>query len=289
VYVRRQIVHNAYVVADLERRGAVFVEELDEVPDDALVVFSAHGVAPAVREDATQRGLAVVDATCPLVAKVHTEARRALRDGNTVVFIGHPNHDESEGLLGEDPDPAHPRIRLVETAREAKELEVEDPARLSFLTQTTLAEDDAADIVAALRTAFPDIGEPPSSDICYATTNRQRAIRDIAAEVDTVLVIGSRNSSNSLRLVEVAQRAGAAAYLIDGADEIDPAWLADSDSVGVTAGASAPPPLVDEVVDALSGLGAVLREEPPGVVESFRFTLPPMPAAPAGRHGPAVG
>ena len=289
VYVRRQIVHNAYVVADLERRGAVFVEELDEVPDDAMVVFSAHGVAPAVRDDATRRGLSVVDATCPLVAKVHTEARRALRNGNTVVFIGHPNHDESEGLLGEDLDPANPRIRLVETAREAKELEVDDPTRLSYLTQTTLAEDDAADIVAALKTAFPNIGEPPSSDICYATTNRQRAIRDIAEEVDTVLVVGSRNSSNSLRLVEVAQRAGAAAYLIDGADEIDPAWLADSDSVGVTAGASAPPPLVDEVVDALSGLGAILREDPPGVEESYRFTLPPMPIAPAGRGGPAGG
>ncbi|HXR73062.1 4-hydroxy-3-methylbut-2-enyl diphosphate reductase, partial [Actinocrinis sp.] len=284
VYVRRQIVHNAYVVADLERRGAVFVEELDEVPDDVPVVLSAHGVAPAVREDATQRGLTVVDATCPLVAKVHTEARRALRDGNTVVFIGHANHDESEGLLGEDPDPANPRIRLVENARQAKELEVEDPGKLAYLTQTTLAEDEAADIVSALRATFPTILEPPSSDICYATTNRQRAIRDIAAEVDVVLVVGSQNSSNSKRLVEVAERAGAASYLIDGADEIDPAWLVGARSVGLTAGASAPPKLVDEVAQALAGLGPVDREDPPGVEESYKFTLPPMPSLRTARR-----
>jgi len=288
VYVRRQIVHNAYVVADLERRGAVFVEELDEVPDDAPVVLSAHGVAPVVRDDASRRGLTVVDATCPLVAKVHTEARRALRDGNTVVFIGHPNHDESEGLLGEDPDPDNPRIRLVENARQAKELEVEDPSRLAYLTQTTLAEDEAEDIVAALRATFPTIAEPPSSDICYATTNRQRAIRDIAAEVDVVLVVGSQNSSNSKRLVEVAERAGAAAYLIDGADEIDPAWLAGAASIGLTAGASAPPKLVDEVADALAGLGPVDREDPPGVEESYRFTLPPMPPPDAARRSASL-
>jgi 4-hydroxy-3-methylbut-2-enyl diphosphate reductase len=287
VYVRREIVHNAYVVADLKRRGAVFVEELDEVPDGVPVVLSAHGVAPAVREEAARRGLAVVDATCPLVAKVHTEARRALRDGNTVVFIGHANHDESEGLLGEDPDPVNPRIRLVETAKQAKELEVEDPGRLAYLMQTTLAEDEAADIVNALRATFPAVIEPPSSDICYATTNRQRAIRDIAAEVDVVLVVGSQNSSNSKRLVEVAERAGAAAYLIDGADEIDPAWLTAARSVGLTAGASAPPKLVDEVADALSGLGPVDREDPPGVEESYKFTLPPMPPpATARRTGP---
>lgn len=289
VYVRRQIVHNAYVVADLERRGAVFVEELDEVPDDVPVVLSAHGVAPAVREDAVRRGLAVVDATCPLVAKVHTEARRALRDGNTVVFIGHANHDESEGLLGEDPDPDNPRIRLVETARQAKELEVEDSAKLAYLMQTTLAEDEAEDIVAALRATFPAITEPPSSDICYATTNRQRAIRDIAAEVDVVLVVGSQNSSNSKRLVEVAERAGAAAYLIDGADEIDPGWLAGARSVGLTAGASAPPKLVDEVADALAGLGPVDREDPPGVEESYKFTLPPMPPVATARRNAGPG
>jgi 4-hydroxy-3-methylbut-2-enyl diphosphate reductase len=285
VYVRRQIVHNAYVVADLERRGAVFVEELDEVPDDTPVVLSAHGVAPAVRDEAARRSLTVVDATCPLVAKVHTEARRALRDGNTVVFIGHPNHDESEGLLGEDPDPANPRIRLVESPQQAKELTVSDPGRLAYLTQTTLAEDEAADIVAALRTTFPGIAEPPSSDICYATTNRQRAIRDVAADVDVVLVIGSQNSSNSKRLVEVAERAGAAAYLVDGPDEVDPGWLAGAGSVGLTAGASAPPRLVDAVAAALAGLGLVDREDRPGVEESYKFTLPPMPVPATGRPG----
>jgi 4-hydroxy-3-methylbut-2-en-1-yl diphosphate reductase len=285
VYVRRQIVHNAYVVADLERRGAVFIEELDEAPDGVPVVLSAHGVAPAVREEAAGRGLAVIDATCPLVAKVHTEARRALRDGQTVVFVGHPNHDESEGLLGEDPDPAHPRIHLVETARQARELTVPDPANVAYLTQTTLAEDEAADIVEALRATFPGIVQPPSSDICYATTNRQRAIRDVAAQVDVVIVVGSANSSNSRRLVEVAERAGAAAHLVDGPEEIDPAWLADAASVGLTAGASAPPLLVDAVVEALSGLGSVQREYPPGVEESYRFTLPPMPESAPRRRG----
>jgi len=290
VYVRRQIVHNVYVVADLESRGAVFVEELSQVPDGVPVVLSAHGVAPAVREEAAARGLTVVDATCPLVAKVHTEARRALRDGNTVVFIGHPNHDESEGLLGEDqpqhPDPAsagapdsapRPRIHLVETPEEARALQVADPGHLSYLTQTTLAEDEAAGVIEALRETFPLINEPPSSDICYATTNRQRAIREIAGQVDLVLVIGSANSSNSLRLVEVAQRSGAPAHLIDGPEEIDPAWLAGVGAVGVTAGASAPPLLVDAVVNALAGLGRVWREEPPGIEESYKFTLPPMP------------
>ena len=278
VYVRRQIVHNVVVVADLERRGAVFVEELSEVPDGVPVVLSAHGVAPAVREEAAARGLTVVDATCPLVAKVHTEARRALRDGNTVVFIGHPDHDESEGLMGEDPqDAASPRIHLVETADQARALQVADAGHLSYLTQTTLAEDEAADVVAALRETFPLINEPPSSDICYATTNRQRAIREIAGRVDLVLVIGSANSSNSLRLAEVARRAGAPAHLIDGPAEIDPAWLAGVGSVGLTAGASAPPVLVDAVVQALSGLGRVQREQPPGIEESYKFTLPPMP------------
>ena len=281
VYVRRQIVHNVYVVADLERRGAVFVEELAEVPDGVPVVLSAHGVAPAVREEAAARGLTVVDATCPLVAKVHTEARRALRDGNTVVFIGHPDHDESEGLLGEDPGHRTggpgPRIHLVETPEQARALAVADTGHLSYLTQTTLAEDEAAGVIAALRETFPLINEPPSSDICYATTNRQRAIREIAGRVDLVLVVGSANSSNSLRLAEVARRAGAPAYLIDGPAEIDPAWLAGVGSVGLTAGASAPPLLVDAVVSALAGLGRIRREEPPGIEESYKFTLPPMP------------
>ncbi|WP_051451844.1 4-hydroxy-3-methylbut-2-enyl diphosphate reductase [Actinospica robiniae] len=284
VYVRRQIVHNTFVVADLERRGAVFVEELSEVPDGVPVVLSAHGVAPSVRLEADARGLAVVDATCPLVAKVHTEARRALRDGSTVVFIGHPNHDESEGLMGEDPDPSRPRIHLVETPEQAKALEVPDRERVAYLMQTTLAEDEAAQVVDALRTAFPGIGEPPSSDICYATTNRQRAIRDVAAEADVVLVIGSPNSSNSLRLVEVAERAGAAAYLADGPEQIDPDWLAGAGTIGLTAGASAPAQLVESVVEALAALGPIRREEPAGIEETYRFSLPPMPALPTTKR-----
>ncbi|HET9173527.1 MAG TPA: 4-hydroxy-3-methylbut-2-enyl diphosphate reductase, partial [Actinospica sp.] len=280
VYVRRQIVHNTYVVADLERRGAVFVEELDEVPDGVPVVLSAHGVAPAVRLEADARGLAVVDATCPLVAKVHTEARRALRDGNSVVFIGHPNHDESEGLMGEDPNPEAPRIHLVETPEQAKALEVPDADRVAYLMQTTLAEDEASHVVKALRETFPGIGEPPSSDICYATTNRQRAIRDVAAGADVVLVVGSPNSSNSLRLVEVAERAGATAHLVDGPEQVDPDWLAGAGVVGITAGASAPAPLVEAVVAALAALGPIRREEPSGIEETYRFTLPAMPALP---------
>ncbi|HTJ65975.1 MAG TPA: 4-hydroxy-3-methylbut-2-enyl diphosphate reductase [Actinospica sp.] len=281
VYVRRQIVHNTYVVADLERRGAVFVEELDEVPDGVPVVLSAHGVAPAVRLEADARGLAVVDATCPLVAKVHSEARRALRDGNSVVFIGHPNHDESEGLMGEDPNPAAPRIHLVETPEQVEALEVPDPDRVAYLMQTTLAEDEAEHVVKALRETFPGIGEPPSSDICYATTNRQRAIRDVAAGADVVLVVGSPNSSNSLRLVEVAERAGAAAYLVDSPEQVDPEWLAGAGVVGITAGASAPAPLVEAVVAALAALGPIRREEPAGIEETYRFTLPAMPALPS--------
>jgi 4-hydroxy-3-methylbut-2-enyl diphosphate reductase len=247
-------------------------------------VLSAHGVAPSVRLEADARGLAVVDATCPLVAKVHTEARRALRDGNSVVFIGHPNHDESEGLLGEDPDPDNPRIHLVETPEQAKSLEVDDRGRMSYLMQTTLAEDEASQVVDALRNAFPGIAEPPSSDICYATTNRQRAIRDVAADADVVLVVGSPNSSNSLRLVEVARRAGAAAYLVDGPDQIDPDWLAGAGALGLTAGASAPAPLVEAVVSALAALGPIRREEPKGIEETYRFTLPAMPALPTTKR-----
>ena len=280
VYVRRQIVHNTYVVADLERQGAVFVEELNEVPDGVPVVLSAHGVAPSVRLEADARRLAVVDATCPLVAKVHSEARRALRDGNSVVFIGHPNHDESEGLMGEDPDPMDPRIHLVESPEQVKALEVPDPERVAYLMQTTLAEDEASHVVKALRETFPGIGEPPSSDICYATTNRQRAIRDVAAGADVVLVVGSTNSSNSLRLVEVAERAGAAAHLVDGPEQIDPEWLVGAGVVGLTAGASAPAPLVEGVVAALAALGPIRREEPAGIEETYRFTLPAMPALP---------
>ena len=213
VYVRRQIVHNAHVVADLERQGAVFVEELDEVPDNTAVVFSAHGVAPAVREEAARRELTVVDATCPLVAKVHTEARRFAGRGDTVLLIGHDGHDETEGTLGEAPG----RITLVRDVEEAAAIQVPDPSRVSYLMQTTLAVDEAMEIVDVLRARFPSIQSSPTEDICYATTNRQQSARAVAAECDVVIVLGSRNSSNSLRLVEVAERAGTPAHLVDDA------------------------------------------------------------------------
>ena len=218
VYVRKQIVHNTHVVADLERRGAVFVEELDEVPDGAAVVFSAHGVSPAVRADAERRGLDVLDATCPLVAKVHAEARRFAGRGDTIVLIGHAGHEEVDGTLGEAPD----RTVLVRSAADVASLEVEDPTRVSYLTQTTLAVDEASEVVDALRARFPELRGPGSDDICYATTNRQDAVRAIAAESDVVLVVGSANSSNSVRLVEVARREGTPAYLVDGVSDIRP-------------------------------------------------------------------
>ena len=270
VYVRRQIVHNAHVVHDLERRGAVFVDELDEVPDGTTVVFSAHGVASAVRVEAARRGLNVIDATCPLVAKVHSEARRFAARGDTVLLIGHNGHDETEGTLGEVPG----KITLVQTPEEAEHVHVRDPAKVSFLMQTTLAVDDAADTVGVLRRRFPLIESPPTDDICYATTNRQQAVKQIAAECDVVVVLGSRNSSNSLRLVEVAERAGARAQLVDDATEILPEWLAGARRVGITAGASAPPHLVDEVIATLRSFGPVEVVERVHTTEDVTFTLP---------------
>jgi 4-hydroxy-3-methylbut-2-en-1-yl diphosphate reductase len=271
VYVRRQIVHNTHVVADLEARGAVFVDELTAVPDGATVVFSAHGVAPAVRDEAARRGLDVVDATCPLVAKVHAEARRFAGRGDTVILIGHAGHDEIEGTLGEAPQ----RTVLVESVADAASVHVEDPGRVSYLTQTTLAVDETAAIVEALRARFPEIRGPASEDICYATTNRQNALTAVAAEADLVLVVGSDNSSNSRRLVEVAHRYGAAAHLVDEASDIRPEWLRDARVIGVTAGASAPPQLVDGVVTALAGLGPVSVAERGTVQEAVTFTMPP--------------
>jgi 4-hydroxy-3-methylbut-2-enyl diphosphate reductase len=270
VYVRRQIVHNAHVVRDLERSGAVFVDELDEVPDDTTVVFSAHGVAPAVRQEASRRNLNVIDATCPLVAKVHTEARRFVGRGDTVLLIGHDRHDETEGTLGEVPG----RITLVQTPEEAEQVEVSDPSRVAYLMQTTLAVDDAAETVEVLRRRFPLIESSATDDICYATTNRQQAVKAIAGESELVLVLGSRNSSNSLRLVEVAQRAGVEAHLVDDATEIEPAWLAGTARIGVTAGASAPPHLVDEVIGMLQALGPVEVVERVHTTERIEFTLP---------------
>jgi 4-hydroxy-3-methylbut-2-enyl diphosphate reductase len=268
VYVRRQIVHNAHVVADLQSQGAVFVDELDEVPDGTTVVFSAHGVAPAVREEAARRQLTVVDATCPLVAKVHTEARRFLGRGDNVLLIGHDGHDETEGTLGEG------TITLVQTPEEAEHVEIDDPSKVSFLMQTTLAIDDANQVVDVLRRRFPLIESPPTEDICYATTNRQDAVRAIADEADLVLVVGSQNSSNSLRLVEVAQRCGAQSHLVDDAGGILPEWIEQARTIGITAGASAPPHLVDEVIGMLRSLGPVEVDERVVTHEDIKFTLP---------------
>ncbi|MBV9160272.1 MAG: 4-hydroxy-3-methylbut-2-enyl diphosphate reductase [Pseudonocardiales bacterium] len=272
IYVRKQIVHNTHVIADLETRGAVFVDELDAVPDGATVVFSAHGVSPAVRAEAASRGLETFDATCPLVTKVHAEARRFAACGDTVVLIGHAGHEEIEGTLGEAPD----QTVLVQTVDEVAQLSVADPARVSYLTQTTLAVDETTEIIAALRSRFPALRGPASDDICYATTNRQHALRAIVDQSDLVLVVGSRNSSNSLRLVELAQRHGIPSYLIDDPGDIRPEWLEGVEVVGVTAGASAPPRLVDAVIAALAPFGPVRVVEREITRENIRFTLSPV-------------
>lgn len=270
VYVRKQIVHNAIVVRDLEQRGAVFVEELDEVPAGATVVFSAHGVAPSVRREAARRELDVVDATCPLVGKVHHEARRFAKQGDTILFIGHAGHEETEGTLGEEPE----HTILVEDESEVDSIEVPDPRRVSYLMQTTLAVDEADGIVSALRRRFPDMRGPNSDDICYATTNRQQAVRAVAGDAELVIVVGSTNSSNSRRLVEVARREGARAYLVDDVGEVELDWLAGVTKIGVSAGASAPPELVTELVAAIGGLGRLDITERSVTTETVRFTLP---------------
>jgi 4-hydroxy-3-methylbut-2-enyl diphosphate reductase len=275
VYVRKQIVHNGHVVSELERRGAVFVEELDEVPRGATVVFSAHGVSPEVRRDAAERGLQVIDATCPLVSKVHAEARHFAAEQFDIVLVGHEGHEEVEGTYGEAPERTH----VVATPEEVAELEVADPERVAYLTQTTLAVDETAEVLAALRNRFPGAVGPPSSDICYATQNRQDAVRALAAECDLVLVVGSPNSSNSRRLVEVAERAGGRAagrvQLVEDGAGIPPAALAGARRIGVTAGASAPEALVEGVVRAIAGLGAVRVTERQVATEKMHFKLPP--------------
>jgi 4-hydroxy-3-methylbut-2-en-1-yl diphosphate reductase len=268
VYVRKQIVHNSHVVADLEQRGAVFVDELEQVPPGATVVFSAHGVSPAVRTEAGDRDLRVVDATCPLVTKVHAEARRFAARGDTVLLIGHGGHEEVEGTLGEAPG----QTVLVEDVAQAWTVTVPDPEQVSYLTQTTLAVDETEEILGVLRSRFPFLKGPPAADICYATTNRQHALSVVAGRSDLVLVIGSANSSNSVRLVELARRGGTRAHLIDDAGDIRPEWLDGVRTVGLTAGASAPPELVDEVVAAL---GPVEVLEHRTATEDIRFTLPP--------------
>lgn len=273
VYVRRQIVHNRHVVTDLERKGAVFVEEVAEVPEGSTVVLAAHGVAPGVRAEAEARRLSVIDATCPLVAKVHAEVRRFAGLDHTVFLIGHAEHEEVEGTYGEAP--AH--IVVVNDAEEARTVEARDPAKVSYVMQTTLAVDEAERTAAVLRERFPALSAPRRDDICYATTNRQQAVRAVAREVGStglVIVLGSRNSSNSLRLAEVAQAEGTPAYLVDELEEIELSWLRGVSRVGITAGASAPPYLVDQVVAGLTGLGAVSVRESDGVEESVHFTLP---------------
>ncbi|GAA1120942.1 hypothetical protein GCM10009630_18390 [Kribbella jejuensis] len=270
VYVRRQIVHNRYVVEDLERRGAVFVEEVDAVPEGSLLVLAAHGVAPAVRAEAAARRLRVVDATCPLVAKVHQEVRRYAARDDTVVLIGHAEHEEVVGTIGEAPG----QVLVVSTPDEAATVDVPDPSRVAYAMQTTLAVEDAAETVAVLRRRFPGLKGPRTDDICYATSNRQAGVRRIARQSDLVVVLGSQNSSNSRRLAEVAEAAGAPAVLIDTASELPLKLLAGATTIGVTAGASAPPALVDDLVRCLSGLGSVTVTETGETTEDIRFVLP---------------
>jgi 4-hydroxy-3-methylbut-2-enyl diphosphate reductase len=269
VYVRKEIVHNRHVVEDLRTKGAIFVDELDEVPDDATVIFSAHGISPEVRAEARRRGLHVIDATCPLVTKVHLEAIRYAREGYTIILIGHADHDEVIGTLGEAPD----RMAVIDSAEAVGRLEVVNPDKIAYLTQTTLSVDDTRDVIEALRRKFPKIVGPSRDDICYATQNRQAAVKNIAREVDVVLVIGATNSSNANRLVEVAETVGTRAYLINDVGDIRSEWLQGAPRIGVTAGASTPEVLVTEVMDALHRGGAIVREVRV-VDEDVRFALP---------------
>lgn len=275
IYVRHEVVHNRFVVDDLKQRGAIFVEELDEVPDRATVIFSAHGVSQAVRREAERRGLKVFDATCPLVTKVHLEVARHCRAGRDVVLIGHAGHPEVEGTMGQwNRESGAGRIYLVEDIDDVAALQVAQPENLAYTTQTTLSVDDTVGIIDALKAKFPALQGPKNDDICYATQNRQDAVRDLARQCDLVLVVGSPNSSNSNRLRELAQRDGVEAYLIDGAQEIDPAWVAGKTRVGVTAGASAPDVLIEGVIARLRDLGAGQVGELAGEPENMVFALP---------------
>jgi len=271
VYVRHEIVHNKFVVEELKAKGAVFVPELDEVPDDAPVIFSAHGVPKAVPAAARARGLNYLDATCPLVSKVHRQAERLIAQGRHILFVGHAGHPEVVGTFGQVPDG---RMTLIETIADAAAVAPEDPGRLAFLTQTTLSVDDTAEIVAVLRRRFPTIEAPRSEDICYATSNRQAAVKEIAGRCEAMLVIGASNSSNSLRLVEVAEREGTRARLVARGRDVDFGWLAGVRTLGITAGASAPEVLVREVVDALAERFDVREEPVAGVKENMVFKLP---------------
>jgi len=274
IYVRHEVVHNKFVVEDLRERGAIFVDELQEVPDDCIVIFSAHGVSQAVRKEAGTRGLKVFDATCPLVTKVHIEVARYSAEGRECVLIGHRGHPEVEGTMGQYDHSAGGEIYLVEDEAQAAALQVRNPEKLSYVTQTTLSMDDTARVIDTLRQHFPRIKGPRKDDICYATQNRQDAVKKLAAGCDLVLVVGSPNSSNSNRLRELAQRMGAEAYLLDGAADINPDWLQGKTRIGVTAGASAPEVLVQEVIDGLRELGADAPVEVIGRPENVTFSLP---------------
>jgi 4-hydroxy-3-methylbut-2-enyl diphosphate reductase len=282
VYVHHEIVHNRYVVEQLRQRGAIFVESVSEVPEDSVLVFSAHGVPPGVRGEAQARRLRVIDATCPLVTKVHLEALKFARQGRTIILIGHHDHQEIIGTSGEAPR----HTKVVDSVEAVNRLEVEDPNRLAFLTQTTLSFYDTQEIVARLKERFPSVVGPASDDICYATQNRQEAVEQMAHEVELILVVGSPNSSNSNRLVEVAQRRGVRARLIDDASCIDPNWLEGLRRVGLTAGASAPEVLVEQVSERLASLGFTDQRDLDLIREDVRFTLPPELAtiAPAGKR-----
>lgn len=271
VYVRKEIVHNKHVVEKLQERGAIFVDELsDEIPQGAITVFSAHGVSPAVHEDAERRELKVIDATCPLVTKVHREAVKFAEDGYTIILIGHDGHEEVEGAMGEAPD----AMVLVETVEDVARLEVDDPERLAFITQTTLSVDETQAIINRLQERFPKIIGPRTDDICYATTNRQAAVKELASLSDLVLVIGSQNSSNSNRLVEVAREHGAQSFLIDNEQQVRPEWLEGVKTLGITSGASAPEELVQRLVDLISGDRETVVEELTVVEENVRFMMP---------------
>ncbi|MBD9415621.1 4-hydroxy-3-methylbut-2-enyl diphosphate reductase [Pseudomonas sp. PDM16] len=274
IYVRHEVVHNKFVVEDLRARGAVFVEELDQVPDDTIVIFSAHGVSKAVRDEAARRGLKVFDATCPLVTKVHMEVLRYSRDGRECILIGHAGHPEVEGTMGQYDTANGGAIYLVEDEKDVARLQVRNPETLAFVTQTTLSMDDTSRVIDELRARFPGIGGPRKDDICYATQNRQDAVKQLAIACDVVLVVGSPNSSNSNRLRELSERLGTPAYLIDGAEDLDRAWFSNASNIGITAGASAPEVLVRGVVEKLGEWGATVAQELEGRPENVTFSMP---------------
>ncbi|AZS51024.1 4-hydroxy-3-methylbut-2-enyl diphosphate reductase [Entomomonas moraniae] len=274
IYVRHEVVHNKFVVENLKARGAIFVEELDQVPDDNIVIFSAHGVSRAVREEAENRGLKVFDATCPLVTKVHMEVLRYSKKGQECILIGHQGHPEVEGTMGQYDTSQGGSIYLVENEHDVQGLQVHNPEQLAYVTQTTLSMDDTGKVIEALRAKFPAINGPKKNDICYATQNRQDAVKKLAKECDLVLVVGSPNSSNSNRLKELAERMGTKAYLIDGVQDLKQTWFKQTNSIGITAGASAPEVLVQDVIEQLKVWGAKTIENLDGQLENITFSMP---------------